>query len=37
MMIYFITNRLLRPLIELSKYISNYDIEKNKELIKNNF
>lgn len=37
MMTYFITNRLLKPLIELSKHISKYDIEKNKDLIKNNF
>lgn len=37
MMIYFITNRLLRPLLNLSKYISKYDIEKDKSLIKNNY
>ena len=34
-MVYLITNRLLKPLIELSKFISKYDITKNKELIKN--
>ncbi|PZM86789.1 hypothetical protein DLH72_00050 [Candidatus Gracilibacteria bacterium] len=37
MMIYFITNRLLRPLLNLSKYISKYDIEKDKSLVKNNY
>ena len=36
-MVYLITNRLLKPLIELSKFISKYDITKNKELIKNNY
>lgn len=36
-MIYFITNRLLKPLLELSKKISEYDIEKNKEKIENIF
>lgn len=36
-MIYFITNKLLKPLIELSKIISNYDIIKEKKEIKNNF
>lgn len=36
-MVYFITNRLLKPLLELSKHISKYNIEKDKELIKNNF
>lgn len=36
-MIYFITNKLLKPLIELSKIISNYDILKEKKEIKNNF
>lgn len=37
MMIYLITNRLLKPLLELSKNISDYDIEKNKELINWNY
>lgn len=37
MIVYFITNRLLKPLLELSKKISKYDIEKDKEGIKNNF
>lgn len=36
-LIYFITNTLLKPLLELSKFISKYDIEKDKNLIKNNF
>jgi hypothetical protein len=36
-MVYLITNRLLKPLIELSKFISKYDITKNKELIRNNY
>lgn len=37
MMTYLITNTLLKPLIVLSKEISNYDISKNKEPLKNNF
>lgn len=36
-MVYFITNKLLKPLLELSKKISNYDITKDKDEIKNNF
>lgn len=37
MMVYIITNRLLKPLLELSQYISKYDIEKDKSQIKNNY
>lgn len=34
---YFITNRVLNPLIKLSKYISNYDINQEKTFIINKY
>jgi signal transduction histidine kinase len=34
---YFVTNRVLNPLIRLAKYISNYDITENKTLILNKY
>lgn len=34
---YFVTNRVLKPLIILAKYISNYDITENKGLIPNKY
>lgn len=37
MMSYFVTTRLLKPLIKLSKTVYNYNLAKNKNLIKNNY